>query len=114
MPRNPDCKWAFANPETGKPYTFIFYPWNNARKSVGLSDVRMHDLRHSFAHVSKATHVNLHAIFRSHTDIKLKQAWLLTQSLLQWIARFFGCHDQDWFDGYKPVNQVLQAYLYLL
>lgn len=41
--------WAFANPETGKPYVSVHFAWNKARKSVGLSDVRMHDLRHSFA-----------------------------------------------------------------
>jgi integrase len=43
MPQKPDCVWAVANPETCKPYVSIFYAWNTARKSVGLSDVRMHD-----------------------------------------------------------------------
>ena len=42
MPRKSDCEWAFANPETGKPYVSIFYAWNSARNSVGLSDVRIH------------------------------------------------------------------------
>ena len=49
VPRVQDVPFAFANPETGKPYVSIHYAWNTARKRVGLSDVRMHDLRHSFA-----------------------------------------------------------------
>ena len=47
--RTEDVPWAFANPVTGKPYVSVHFAWDRARKSVGLSDVRMHDLRHSFA-----------------------------------------------------------------
>ena len=43
------CPWVFANPETGKPFTAIFKSWHAARTSVGLTDLRVHDLRHSFA-----------------------------------------------------------------
>lgn len=43
------CPWVFPNPETGKPFTAIYNAWNSARQSVGLNDLRMHDLRHSFA-----------------------------------------------------------------
>lgn len=49
MPRKDDCPWMFANPKTGKPYKSFFNSWHTARKKVGLSDVRVHDLRHSFA-----------------------------------------------------------------
>ena len=43
------CPWVFPNPETGKPFITIYNSWNAARLSVGLRDLRMHDLRHSFA-----------------------------------------------------------------
>ena len=49
IPRDPDCMCAFANPKTKKPYVSVFCAWNTAHKGVGLADVRMHDLRHSFA-----------------------------------------------------------------
>lgn len=39
----------FPNPPTGKPYVSIFYSWDTARKAAGLPDLRVHDLRHSFA-----------------------------------------------------------------
>ena len=44
-----ETKYVFPNIITGKPYTQLFYPWDVARKRAGLADVRMHDLRHSFA-----------------------------------------------------------------
>ena len=49
VPRHRRDTYAFANPKTGVPYVTIFNSWNTARKLAGLSDVRIHDLRHSFA-----------------------------------------------------------------
>ena len=43
------CPWVFPNPETGKPFVSIYVSWNTARSMAGLKDVRIHDLRHSFA-----------------------------------------------------------------
>ena len=42
-------QWLFANPTTQKPYRCIFHKWNRIRNELNLSDVRIHDLRHSFA-----------------------------------------------------------------
>lgn len=41
--------WVFPNPKTGKPFKSIFNAWNTARIKAGLRDLRIHDLRHSFA-----------------------------------------------------------------
>jgi integrase len=41
--------WIFANPKTSKPYVSIFYSWDTARQLANLPDLRIHDLRHSFA-----------------------------------------------------------------
>lgn len=46
---SPDAPWVFANPKTGKPFANIYHSWHSARCQAGLADVRMHDLRHSFA-----------------------------------------------------------------
>lgn len=35
--------------KTGQAFTNIFNSWDKARERAGLKDVRMHDLRHSFA-----------------------------------------------------------------
>jgi integrase len=47
--RQANSRWLFPNLESGRPYTSIFYPWDVCRKAAGLPDVRIHDLRHSFA-----------------------------------------------------------------
>jgi integrase len=39
----------FANPSTGKPFSSFFYSWDKARIQAGMPDLRVHDLRHSFA-----------------------------------------------------------------
>jgi integrase len=44
-----DSPWLFPSPATGKPFVEIFNSWNTARRRAGLKDLRIHDLRHSFA-----------------------------------------------------------------
>ena len=48
LPINRDS-WVFANPRTGQPYTSLHIAFFKARDSAGLSSVRMHDLRHTYA-----------------------------------------------------------------
>lgn len=43
------CRHIFANPQTGLPYVSFYYSWDAARTRAGLPDLRVHDLRHSFA-----------------------------------------------------------------
>ena len=75
MPRKVD--WAFANPDTGKPYVSVFCAWHTARKSVGLSDVRMHDLRHSFASLLINSGRTLYEVqhILGHTQVKTTQRY---------------------------------------
>ena len=44
-----DSPFVFCNVKTGQAFTNIFNSWDKARERAGLKDVRMHDLRHSFA-----------------------------------------------------------------
>lgn len=39
----------FINPKFRKPYETFHLAWDRARRRVGLNDVRMHDLRHTYA-----------------------------------------------------------------
>lgn len=43
------CDWVVPNPKTLKPLTAFFNGWNHARKEAGVPDIRVHDLRHTFA-----------------------------------------------------------------
>ncbi len=44
-----DTPYLFTSPITNKPYVTIYNSWNTARIKAGLKDVRIHDLRHSYA-----------------------------------------------------------------
>lgn len=86
VPRIADCPYVFANPKTLMPYVSIFGSWNTARKAVGLADVRIHDLRHSFASFLVNNGRSLYEVQRilGHTQIKTTQryAHLSQESLL--------------------------------
>ena len=81
-----DCVYVFPNPKTLKPYISFFHAWNTARKSVGLGDVRVHDLRHSFASFLVNAGRSLYEVQKilGHTQIKTTQryAHLSQESLL--------------------------------
>ena len=77
VPRKDDCPFVFANPKTGKPYISIFNSWNTARKQAGLTDVRIHDLRHSFASFLVNMGRSLYEVQKilGHTQIKTTQRY---------------------------------------
>lgn len=86
IPRVDDCPWTFANPKTGKPLVSFFSSWNKVRKAVGLSDVRIHDLRHTFASFLVNNGRSIYEVQRilGHTQIKTTEryAHLSQDSLL--------------------------------
>jgi integrase len=49
VPRLEGVDYVFPHPKKGVPYASIFYAWNKARTLAGLTDLRLHDLRHSHA-----------------------------------------------------------------
>lgn len=76
IPRN-DCSYVFANPKTKLPYVSIFNGWNTARKQAGLAEVRIHDLRHSFASFLINGGRSIYEVKRilGHTQIKTTQRY---------------------------------------
>jgi integrase len=86
VPRYEKCPYVFANPKTLLPYISFFCAWDTLRKSVGLGDVRVHDLRHSFASFLVNSGRSLYEVQRilGHTQIKTTQryAHLSQDSLL--------------------------------
>jgi integrase len=49
IPRVGDCPYVIANPRTGKGMNDLNRTWRKVRKYTKLEDVRLHDLRHTFA-----------------------------------------------------------------
>ena len=49
VPRADGNQYIFPAPTTGRPMPQLFFPWDRIRKRAELNDLRLHDLRHSFA-----------------------------------------------------------------
>ncbi|WP_165070753.1 site-specific integrase [Desulfovibrio sp. ZJ200] len=49
IPRQSGNPWLFPGHAPGKPLSDLYLFWNRLRRSLGLADVRIHDLRHTFA-----------------------------------------------------------------
>ena len=77
IPLFADCPYVFPNPKTKMPYVSIYISWNTARKQAGLSDVRMHDLRHSFASFLVNSGRSLYEVQKllGHTQVKTTQRY---------------------------------------
>ena len=82
-----DVPWVFSNPDTGKPYVSIFYSWDTARQRAGLPDVRIHDLRHSFASFLVNAGRSLYEVQKilGHTQVRTTQryAHLAQETLIE-------------------------------
>jgi integrase len=77
VPHDDKCPWIFANPRSHQPYVSIFYSWDTARKRAGLADVRIHDLRHSFASFLVNAGRSLYEVQKilGHTQVKTTQRY---------------------------------------
>ena len=77
LPRFDKCPWLVPNPKTKKPYISIFGAWNTVRTRAGLSDVRIHDLRHSFASFLINSGRSLYEVQKilGHTQVKTTQRY---------------------------------------
>lgn len=77
VPKHEECPYVFANPKTLLPFVSFFTSWDRVRKSVGLGDVRVHDLRHSFASFLINNGRTLYEVQRilGHTQIKTTQRY---------------------------------------
>lgn len=114
------CEWVFANPRTLTPCTSFFYSWDTARCQAGLDDVRVHDLRHSFASFLVNNGRSLYEVQRilGHTQIKTTQryAHLDQSSLLSAVNEITRAAPNVLGEGSRPQHlpditkaQVLRA-----
>lgn len=71
------CPWVFPNPKTLKPFVSVYWSWDSARKRANLSDVRIHDLRHSFASLLINSGRTLYEVqhILGHTQVKTTQRY---------------------------------------
>ena len=77
LPRAAGNPWVVPGRQPGAPLSGIFEPWRRVRSRAGLGDVRIHDLRHSYASRALALGESLPVI-----------AKLLGHSRIQTTARY--------------------------
>ena len=77
LPSRTHSPLLFPNPNTGKAYISIWYAWDTARRKAGLSEVRIHDLRHSFASFLVNSGRSLYEVQKllGHAHIKTTQRY---------------------------------------
>jgi integrase len=87
---NPTNPLIFPNPTTGKAFQCVFHAWDRARRVAGLPDLRLHDLRHSFASVLVNNGVPIYDVQKllGHASVKTTQryAHLSSTTLFKSIA----------------------------
>ena len=103
LPRPVGNPWVVAGAGPGSRLTHIHYYWYRVRKRAGLDDVRIHDLRHSFASRALALGESLPMIGKllGHTKIQTtaRYAHLARDSVKESAARVAASIGSDlWAD----------------
>lgn len=86
LPRHPGCPWLFPGHAPGRPLSDLYLFWDHLRQKLGLSDVRIHDLRHTFASILVNAGHSLYEVQRllGHSDPRttMRYAHLEQNSLI--------------------------------
>ncbi len=90
VPRSRFSDYIFENPQTHQSFSSIFFSWDTARIRAGLKDVRIHDLRHSFASFLVNAGCSLYEVQKilGHASINMTQRYshLNQESLLRAVS----------------------------
>ena len=94
LPREEDNLWVIAGKLPASHLTDLQRPWRRIRERAGLEDVRIHDLRHSFASRALALGESLTMIGKllGHTQVQTtaRYAHLARDSIQTAAARITG------------------------
>ncbi len=75
--RTDGSPFIFPSPVTGRPSPSLHFPWFRIRERAGLLDIRLHDLRHSFASFLVNQGVSLYVVqgLLGHTQARTTQRY---------------------------------------
>ena len=102
-PRVPDSPWVIPGRIAGRHLMSLDGPWNRVRAGAGLEDVRLHDLRHSFASRALALGESLPVIGKllGHSEVQTtaRYAHLAEDSVMESAARIAASIGEDLLIG---------------
>jgi integrase len=91
IPRDAANPYVFPSPVNGKPSASLFFPWDRIRRRAGLQDVRLHDLRHSYASFLVNQGISLYVVQgllgHAHSRTTQRYAHLAHETLLEAAER---------------------------
>ena len=106
IPRLPGNRWVFPGRKPDTCVSGIFGPWRRVRERAGLEDVRIHDLRHSFASRALALGESLPAIARllGHAEVRTtaRYAHLARDAVREAAARIAAGIGEDILRAFPP------------
>lgn len=91
IPRLEGNPYIFPSSVTGRPSASLFFPWDRIRNRAGLKDVRLHDLRHSYASFLVNQGISLYVVQgllgHAHSRTTQRYAHLAHETLLDAAER---------------------------
>lgn len=106
LPRWKGCPYVVPNPATKKPFGNLYYPWDKIRKEAGMPDLRMHDLRHTFASnlVNSGQSIYVVSKLLGHSQIKTtaRYSHLADETLLSAVDAAAKVVDANWKSSAQP------------
>lgn len=100
LPRSRNIPWVFWNPERRAPLLKLSNYWPSVRDRAGLSNVRLHDLRHTFASHAAMSKETLSMIGR-----------LLGHRSLSSTARYAHLGDEHVSDAAQQIGATIESLL---
>ena len=117
IPRQPGNPWLFPGHAPGKPLSDLYLFWNRLRRSMGLADVRIHDLRHTFASFLVNAGHSLYEVQKllGHSDPRttMRYAHLEQASLVavaETVSVFLARPGRENTGGHKSGNFIPRPY----
>lgn len=96
-----DSKYVFPSPKTGRPLSDIYDTWESIRVEAGMPELRIHDLRHSFASFLVNSGRSLYEVQKllGHSQLSTTQRYAhLSEETLQDAAEIVGAQVGSWWE----------------
>lgn len=103
LPRWKGCPYVVPNPNTKQPFGNLYHPWDKVRKEAGMPDLRMHDLRHTFASnlVNSGQSIYVVSKLLGHSQLKTtaRYSHLADETLMSAVDAAAKVVDSSWRPG---------------